>query len=125
MPLLETSFDPSSEAAKSRRAAMEALVGELRDKTAVAAQGGPERAREKHLSRGKLLPRDRVERLLDPGTPFLELSALAADGLYNGDSPGGSIITGIGRVSGTECVIICNDATVKDGTSFPERKSIE
>jgi 3-methylcrotonyl-CoA carboxylase beta subunit len=118
-PLLETAFDPTSSAAKARRAAMEVLVAELGEKTAAAARGGPERAREKHLGRGKLLPRDRVERLLDPGTPFLELSALAADGLYDGDSPGASIITGIGRVSGTECVIVCNDATVKGGTYFP------
>ncbi len=118
-PLLETTFDPSSDAAKSRRAAMEALVAELREKTTHAARGGPDRAREKHLARGKLLPRDRVERLLDPGTPFLELSALAADGMYDGDAPGASIITGIGRVSDTECVIVCNDATVKGGTYFP------
>jgi 3-methylcrotonyl-CoA carboxylase beta subunit len=119
MPLLETSFDPSSTASKARREAMEQLVAELRDRTAHAARGGPDRAREKHLSRGKLLPRDRVERLLDPGTPFLELSALAANGMYDDDSPGASVITGIGRVSGTECVIVCNDATVKGGTYFP------
>jgi 3-methylcrotonyl-CoA carboxylase beta subunit len=119
VPVIDTSFDPSSPDATHRRAAMEALVSELREKTSVTAQGGSERAREKHLGRGKLLPRDRVERLLDPGTPFLELSALAADGMYGGDSPGASIITGIGRVSGTECVIVCNDATVKGGTYFP------
>ena len=118
-PVLDTSFDPSSREATERRAAMEAVVADLREQTNAAAQGGPERAREKHLSRGKLLPRDRVERLLDPGTPFLELSALAAYGMYDGESPGGSIITGVGRVSGTECVIVCNDATVKGGTYFP------
>ena len=118
-PVLETRFDPGSQESKARRAAMEALVADLRQKVGDAATGGPERAREKHLARGKLLPRDRVERLLDPGTAFLELSALAAHGLYDGDAPGASIITGVGRVSGAECVIVCNDATVKGGTYFP------
>jgi 3-methylcrotonyl-CoA carboxylase beta subunit len=118
-PVLDTSFDPSSSEAKQRRAAMEALVADLRERTRVSAQGGPERAREKHLSRGKLLPRDRVERLLDVGTAFLELSPLAAHGMYDGEAPGASIITGVGRVSGAECVIVCNDATVKGGTYFP------
>ncbi len=98
---------------------MEALVDELRSRVGKAAQGGPERAREKHLSRGKLLPRERVERVLDPGTPFLELSTLAANGLYSDEAPGAGIITGVGRVSGAECVIVCNDATVKGGTYFP------
>jgi len=98
---------------------MDALVAQLNELTAKAAAGGPERARERHLSRGKLLPRDRVERLLDPATPFLELSALAANGLYDDEAPGASIITGVGRVSGVECVIVCNDATVKGGTYFP------
>jgi 3-methylcrotonyl-CoA carboxylase beta subunit len=118
-PTLETRFDPSSDESKSRGAAMEALVGGLRTEVARAAAGGPERAKEKHLSRGKLLPRERVERLLDPGTPFLELSALAAHGMYDDDAPGAGIITGLGRVSGAECVIVCNDATVKGGTYFP------
>src|SRR5439155_24190736 len=118
-PVLETRFDPSSAESKSRRAAMESLVAELRERTSRAAAGGPERARERHLSRGKLLPRDRVERLRDPATPFLELSALAANGLYDDEAPGAGIITGLGRVSGTECVVVCNDATVKGGTYFP------
>ena len=96
-----------------------ALVAQLRDKLAAAAVGGPERARERHVSRGKLLPRDRVDDLLDPGSPFLELSPLAADGMYDGESPGAGIITGIGRVSGRECVIVANDATVKGGTYYP------
>jgi 3-methylcrotonyl-CoA carboxylase beta subunit len=96
-----------------------ALVAQLRDKLAAAAVGGPERARERHVSRGKLLPRDRVDGLLDPGSPFLELSPLAADGMYDGESPGAGIITGIGRVSGRECVIVANDATVKGGTYYP------
>ncbi len=98
---------------------MEALVTELKSQIGSASQGGSERAREKHLSRGKLLPRDRVERVLDSGTPFLELSPLAAHGMYSDDAPGAGIITGVGRVSGAECVIVCNDATVKGGTYFP------
>src|SRR5690348_9383580 len=95
------------------------LVGELNAKLAVAARGGNERARERHVSRGKLLPRDRVDRLLDPGSPFLELAPLAAGGMYGDESPGAGIITGIGRVSGRECVIVANDATVKGGTYYP------
>src|ERR1700756_1250064 len=96
-----------------------ALVGQLRDKLAAAALGGPQRARDRHVSRGKLLPRDRVDGLLDPGSPFLEMSPLAADGMYDDESPGAGIITGIGRVSGRECVIVANDATVKGGTYYP------
>lgn len=92
---------------------MRALVADLRDKVARIAQGGGEEARAKHLARGKLLPRDRVQQLLDPGTPFLELSQLAAYGMYDDAAPGAGIITGIGRISGQECVIVCNDATVK------------
>jgi 3-methylcrotonyl-CoA carboxylase beta subunit len=88
-------------------------------KVAELARGGGEEARQKHLSRGKLLPRDRVDRLLDPGTPFLEFSQLAALGMYNDAAPGAGVITGIGRVSGKECVIVCNDATVKGGTYYP------
>jgi 3-methylcrotonyl-CoA carboxylase beta subunit len=118
-PQIETRFDPSSPQAASRRAAMEGLVAELKGKLAASAQGGPEKARDKHLSRGKLLPRERVERLIDTATPFLELSALAANGLYSDEASGAGLITGIGRVSGTECVIVCNDATVKGGTYFP------
>src|ERR1700756_5132740 len=96
-----------------------ALADQLRAKLATAALGGPERARERHVSRGKLLPRDRVDGLLDPGSPFLEMSPLAADGMYDDESPGAGIITGIGRVSGRECVIVANDATVKGGTYYP------
>ena len=95
------------------------LVGELRDKLATAALGGPAKARDRHESRGKLLPRDRVDTLLDRGRPFLEISPLAADGMYDGDCPGAGIITGIGRVAGRECVIVANDATVKGGTYYP------
>src|SRR3954451_16798067 len=96
-----------------------ALVEQLRAKLATAALGGPERARERHVGRGKLLPRDRVDGLLDPGSPFLELAPLAADGMYDDECPGAGMIAGIGRVSGRECMIVANDATVKGGTYYP------
>lgn len=96
-----------------------ALVGQLRTKLATAALGGPERARQRHVDRGKLLPRDRVDGLLDPGSPFLEIAALAADGMYDDECPGAGMIAGIGRVSGRECLIVANDATVKGGTYYP------
>ncbi|CAN3130027.1 carboxyl transferase domain-containing protein [Mycobacterium sp. smrl_JER01] len=96
-----------------------ALVDELRTKLATAARGGSDRARERHVARGKLLPRDRVDGLLDPGSPFLELAALAADGMYDDECPGAGMIAGIGRVSGRECMIVANDATVKGGTYYP------
>lgn len=99
--------------------ANEALVARLRAKLSAAARGGSERSRERHLARGKLLPRDRVDSLLDPGSRFLELSPLAAEGLYDGQAPAAGIITGVGRVSGRECVIVANDATVKGGTYYP------
>jgi acetyl-CoA carboxylase carboxyltransferase component len=98
---------------------MTELVRALRGARAEAARGGSAEARERHKARGKLLPRERVERLLDPATPFLELSPLAAHGCYDGEAPGASIVTGIGRVGGRECVIVANDATVKGGTYFP------
>src|ERR1700759_2815269 len=96
-----------------------ALVTQLREKLAFAALGGPARARERHVSRGKLLPRDRVDGLLDPGSPFLDIAPLAADGMYDDDCPGAGMIAGIGRVSGRECMIVANDATVKGGTYYP------
>ncbi|OBF12380.1 carboxyl transferase domain-containing protein [Mycobacterium sp. ACS4331] len=96
-----------------------ALVAQLRAKLASAALGGPERARERHVSRGKLLPRDRVDGLLDPGSPLLEIAPLAADGMYDDECPGAGMIAGIGRVSGRECMIVANDATVKGGTYYP------
>ncbi len=95
------------------------LVAQLRAKLAEAALGGPQRARDRHVERGKLLPRDRVDGLLDPGSPLLEIAPLAADGMYDDDCPGAGIITGIGRVSGRECMIVANDATVKGGTYYP------
>jgi 3-methylcrotonyl-CoA carboxylase beta subunit len=98
---------------------MQALVGELRDRVAAARQGGSAAARERHVSRGKLLVRDRVDRLLDPGSPFLELSSLAATGMYDDAVPSAGIVTGVGQVSGRTCVIVANDATVKGGTYYP------
>ena len=98
---------------------MRALVADLQRHLAQVAGGGGEESRRRHQSRGKLLPRERIETLLDPGTPFLELSPLAAHGLYDDEAPGAGLITGIGRIAGHECVIVCNDATVKGGTYFP------
>ena len=97
----------------------QALSAELRTARATAALGGNEKSRERHIARGKLLPRERVMRLIDPGSPFLELSALAAYGLYEDAIHGAGIITGIGRVAGRECMIVCNDATIKGGTYYP------
>jgi 3-methylcrotonyl-CoA carboxylase beta subunit len=119
MSILKSSITPRDAAFKTNAEAMGALVGELKSKLATAALGGDERARKRHTERGKLLPRDRVERLIDPGSPFLELSPLAANGMYDGDIHGAGIITGIGRVEGRECVIVCNDATIKGGTYYP------
>lgn len=118
-PELHSAADPASKAWQANEAAHRALVGELRDKLAAARLGGGERARERHTARGKLLPRERVDRLLDPGSPFLELAPLAADGMYEGQAPAAGVIAGIGRVSGRECVIVANDATVKGGTYYP------
>ena len=95
------------------------LVAELRERTAQARLGGDERSRQRHVDRGKLLVRDRVDRLLDPGSPFLELSPLAAHGMYGGGVPSAGVVTGVGRVAGRECVVVANDATVKGGTYYP------
>src|SRR5712671_582759 len=100
MSVLKSSLTPTDAAFKSNAAAMAKLVSELKARLATAALGGDERSRKRHTERGKLLPRDRVERLIDPGSPFLELSPLAAFGMYDGDIHGAGIITGIGRVSG-------------------------
>jgi 3-methylcrotonyl-CoA carboxylase beta subunit len=116
---LTTTCDPGSERFEQNRAALDAAVDELRRRTAAARLGGPETSRTRHTDRGKLLPRSRVDGLLDPGTPFLELSPLAADGLYGDEAPAAGIITGIGRVEGRLCVIVANDATVKGGTYYP------
>jgi 3-methylcrotonyl-CoA carboxylase beta subunit len=119
MPIIESQVNTRSPAFAENAAAMQEKVKSLQILLQQTALGGSEAARQKHIARGKLLPRERVEKLLDPGTPFLELSGLAAHGMYNGDAPAAGIITGIGRVSGTECVIVCNDATVKGGTYYP------
>ncbi|MEY3739671.1 MAG: carboxyltransferase subunit of acetyl-CoA carboxylase [Pseudomonadota bacterium] len=119
MPIIESQIDTRAPAFAENAAAMQDKVQDLQRLLQQTALGGSEAARQKHIARGKLLPRERVEKLLDPGTPFLELSGLAAHGMYNGDAPAAGIITGIGRVSGTECVIVCNDATVKGGTYYP------
>lgn len=119
MPIIESKLNPRSDEFRANAAALEALVADLREKIDRLALGGGQAARDKHLSRGKLLPRDRIAQLLDPGTPFLELSQLAAYGMYNDDAPGAGLITGIGRIAGRECVIVCNDATVKGGTYYP------
>src|SRR5258708_5730455 len=119
MSQLQTRIDPSSESFARAREAMGALVQDLRAQAGRIALGGDEAARARHMARGKLLPRERVQLLLDPGTPFLELSQLAALNMYEGEAPGAGLITGIGRVSGRECVVVCNDATVKGGTYYP------
>ncbi|AXI77658.1 carboxyl transferase domain-containing protein [Peterkaempfera bronchialis] len=118
-PRLDTTADPGSAAYRANTEAHTALVGELRRKLAAAALGGGERARQRHIARGKLLPRDRVDTLLDPGSPFLELCPLAADGLYDGAAPAAGVVAGIGRVAGREVVVVANDATVKGGTYYP------
>jgi len=114
-----SSVDPRSEEFRANAATMRRLLDDLAERVRIAAIGGPPAARDRHRARGKLLPRERVERLLDQGAPFLELSPLAADGMYGGDVPGAGMITGIGRVAGRECVIVANDATVKGGTYYP------
>ena len=118
MALLESRVERTAEFER-RRERMEALVAELRERTALVARGGGERAVERHRQRGKLLARERVERLLDPGTAFLEIGALAAWELYDGQAPSAGIVTGVGVVEGQECVIVANDATVKGGSYFP------
>jgi 3-methylcrotonyl-CoA carboxylase beta subunit len=116
---LRSHANPGSDEFRANHDANAALIADLNAQLQRVRQGGGERARERHVGRGKLLPRERVDRLLDPGAPFLECSALAAHGLYDGEAPGAGIITGIGRVSGRECVIVANDATVKGGTYYP------
>ncbi len=119
MAVIGSAMDASAAATKANQARMAGLVVELRGEVDRIRAGGGQAARERHLSRGKLLPRDRVRALIDPASPFLELSQLAAHGMYGGDIPAAGIITGIGRVMGQECMIVANDATVKGGTYFP------
>jgi 3-methylcrotonyl-CoA carboxylase beta subunit len=117
--VLSTRTDPRDPSYAANAEAQRALADELRRRLGAVARGGPERARERHVARGKLLPRDRVDTLLDPGSPFLELSPLAANGMYGDEAPGAGLLTGVGRVSGRECVVVANDATVKGGTYYP------
>jgi 3-methylcrotonyl-CoA carboxylase beta subunit len=118
-PVLASAADPAAERFRSNERDHRALVGDLRERLAAAGQGGPGPARQRHVERGKLLPRDRVDTLLDPGSAFLEIGALAAGGMYDDEAPAAGIIAGIGRVSGRECMVVANDATVKGGTYYP------
>ncbi len=119
MSVLKSQINPRNPDFQANAAALRGLVADLREKAAQVAQGGGDAARAKHTARGKLLPRDRVDHLLDPGTPFLEIGQLAAWGMYDGDAPCAGVIAGIGRVQGIECMIVANDATVKGGTYYP------
>jgi 3-methylcrotonyl-CoA carboxylase beta subunit len=118
-PILPSAYHPDDPAARVRAVHNRALAAQLRARVAEAALGGNAKSRERHVARGKLLPRERVEHLLDPGSPFLEIGQLAANGMYEGDVHGASLICGIGRVSGLQVMIVCNDATVKGGTYYP------
>ncbi|MCJ0761743.1 carboxyl transferase domain-containing protein [Variovorax terrae] len=119
MTALQSKLNARSAEFQANAAAMRAVVEDLNVQVAKAAEGGGEAARAKHVARGKLPPRERVQMLLDPGTPFLELAPLAAHGMYKGDAPCAGVIAGIGRVSGVDCMVVCNDATVKGGTYYP------
>ena len=118
-PVLTSAVDTKSASFLDNQEHHTRLADELRQRLETASLGGPLSARERHTARGKLLPRDRVETLLDPGTPFLELSPLAATGMYDNECPAAGLITGVGSVSGRRCVVVCNDATVKGGTYYP------
>ena len=119
MSVIRSALNPRSDEFRANHAHMTGVLDDLRDKVALVKQGGGEGPRKKHLDRGKMLPRERIRTLLDPGSPFLELSQMAGWAMYGGDVPSGGVITGVGRVSGRECMVICNDATVKGGTYFP------
>ncbi|MEY3665482.1 MAG: hypothetical protein RLZZ153_1664 [Pseudomonadota bacterium] len=119
MSVIQTQLNPRSAEFQAHAAQMQAAVSDLQQQIALAAAGGGQAARDRHTARGKLLPRERVQMLLDPGTPFLELAPLAAHAMYNGDAPCAGVVAGIGRVSGVDCMIVCNDATVKGGTYYP------
>src|SRR3989475_1129520 len=117
--LIASEIDRQADEFRANQAAMAALVADLARRRADAAAGGPQRARERHTARGKLLPRERVMRLIDPGSPFLELSPLAAYAMFDDAIHGAGLITGIGRIEGRECMVVCNDATIKGGTYYP------
>jgi 3-methylcrotonyl-CoA carboxylase beta subunit len=116
---LVSSILPSSEEFRANRAAHEASLAQVAEAAAWAAAGGGDRARSRHISRGKMLPRDRVANLLDPGSPFLEVGPFAAHGMYDGAAPCAGVIAGVGRVHGRQVMVVCNDATVKGGTYYP------
>ena len=118
-PVLRSPCDRDADVYRRNADAMRAAVAELRERLEVTARGGTDAARARHVERGKLLPRDRVDGLLDVGSPFLELAPLAATGMYDDESPAAGIVTGLGRVAGRICVIVANDATVKGGTYYP------
>src|SRR6185295_3056642 len=119
LAILSSSIDKNGVEFRTNSERMHALVGELQTRRSEAALGGSEKARERHVGRGKLLPRDRVTNLIDPGSPFLELSPLAANGMYEDAIHGAGLITGVGRIEGRECVVVCNDSTIKGGTYYP------
>ncbi len=119
MRVLPTSLDTNSDEFRANDAAMRQLEDELQERRAQARKGGDDAAHRRHRDRGKLPVRERLTHLLDPHTPFLELSALAAHGMYDDAAPGAGLVTGIGRVSGREVMVVANDATVKGGTYFP------
>ena len=119
MSVLDSSLPVRSDAFRANRDRMRRLVEETAAVAARIMEGGPESARARHVERGKLLPRERVGRLLDPGSPFLEIGLFAAHGMYGGEVPAAGLVTGIGRIAGVECMVVCNDATVKGGTYFP------
>src|SRR5215471_2999834 len=119
MDVIESQINPRDESFVLNAEHHRALAETLRERTAMVRQGGGEKYRQRHAEQGKLFVRDRIDRLLDPGSPFLELSPLAACDLYGGEAPGAGLVTGIGRVSGRECVVVANDATVKGGTYYP------
>ena len=116
MDVIETHINPASEDFRANRDRMARLVAELRDRAATAREGGGAKYLQRHREQGKLPVRERIDRLLDPGSPFLELSPLAAWDLYGNEAPGAGLVTGVGRVSGREVVVVANDATVKGGT---------
>ncbi len=119
MPQLRSQLNPRSADFQANAAAMHVLVDDLKAVTRQTTAGGGDAAKAKHVARGKLLPRDRVQTLLDPGSPFLELSPMAAYNMYDNAAPAAGVITGIGRINGVDCMVVCNDATVKGGTYFP------
>src|SRR5215213_2882479 len=119
MSVIKSNLNVRGEEFRANAAVMRETVGDLRQKVAEVARGGSDEARSRHLARGKLLARDRINALLDPGTPFLEIAQLAAFGMYGGEVPAAGVVAGVGRVSGQECMIVANDATVKGGTYYP------